>query len=117
MRPAERCARSPPICGGAAVQQTKTTGNRLLDSLAADDRQPLLSHLQEIAFSQKQTLNAPGQAIEHVYFPTEGVVSLVASLTDGAVVEVGLIGPEGMVGTPVLLGSEIASNEAYCQIS
>src|SRR3954467_4633459 len=96
----------PP--GGARMQHTHT-GNRLLDGLAADDLQPLLRHLTEISVSQRQMLNKPGEVIEHVYFPTAGVISLVASLEEGATVEVGIIGFEGMVGTPVLLGSETAS--------
>ena len=73
--------------------------------------------MHEVPLVQSQTLNAPGAAIEHVYFPTAGVVSLIASLDDGSAVEVGLIGPEGMVGTPVLLGSETASNEAFVQLN
>jgi CRP-like cAMP-binding protein len=97
--------------------QHSHTGNRLLDGLAADDLQPLLRHLTEISVSQRQTLNKPGEVIEHVYFPTAGVISLVASLEEGATVEVGIIGFEGMVGTPVLLGSETASNEAFGQIA
>jgi CRP-like cAMP-binding protein len=42
---------------------------------------------------------------------------LVAALDDGATVEVGVIGSEGMVGTSVLMGSETASLEAYVQIA
>lgn len=95
----------------------KRTGNQLLDALAADDLQPLLAHLEPVALPQKQVLNAPRQTIEHVYFPTVGVVSLVASLEDGGLVEVGVIGREGMVGLPVLLGSETPSNEAFVQIA
>jgi hypothetical protein len=45
------------------------TGNRLLDSLAADDLQLLLPHLTEISFTQKQTFNAAGEVIERIYFP------------------------------------------------
>ena len=93
------------------------TGNKLLDGLAAQDLQRLRPHLEEVAFIQKQTLNAPGALIEDIYFPTAGVVSLIASLGDGTAVEVGVIGPEGMVGTPALLGSETASNEAFVQVN
>jgi len=98
------------------MQQPPATGNRLLDSLAASDLQRLRPHLEEVAIAQKQTLSAAGGAIEYAYFPTGGVVSLVAALAEGVTVEVGLIGWEGMVGTPILLGSEIASNETYGQI-
>lgn len=95
------------------------TGNELLDGLAADDLQALLPHLEAVSLVQKQAINAPGQLIEQLYFPTTSVVSLIASVDEGAAVEVGIIiiGREGMVGTPVLLGSETASNEAYVQIA
>src|SRR3954470_15691660 len=93
------------------------TKNNLLDGLAAEDLQPLLPHLTEISLPQKLTLNTPGHRIEQLYFPTSGVVSLIASLDEGGAVEVGIIGQEGMVGTPVLLGSETPSNEAFVQIA
>jgi CRP-like cAMP-binding protein len=77
----------------------------------------LLPHLEEVSLVQKQAINTPGQRIDEIYFPTTGIISLIASLDDGAAVEVGIIGWEGMAGTPVLLGSETASNEAFVQIN
>ena len=93
------------------------TTNRLLDGVAADELERLRPHLEEVPLVQRQTINAPGAAIEQIYFPISGAVSLIASLDEGTAVEVGLIGPEGMVGTPVLLGSETASNEAFVQLA
>jgi CRP-like cAMP-binding protein len=46
-----------------------------------------------------------GNAIRHVYFPLDGLVSLLAAAGDGDTLEVGLVGREGMVGTPLALGS------------
>ena len=92
------------------------TANQLLDGLPADDLEALLPHLEAVSLVQKQAINTPGQPIEQIYFPTTSVISLIASLEEGAAVEVGIIGREGMAGTPVLLGSETASNEAYVQI-
>jgi hypothetical protein len=93
------------------------TGNKLIDGLSAPDIERLKPHLEAAPLVQKQTINAPGAPIEQVYFPTSGAVSMVASLDDGVAVEVGLIGLEGMVGTPVLLGSKTASNEAFVQLN
>ena len=59
------------------------TKNKLLDGLAAEDLQALLPHLSEVSLPQKLTLNTPGQPIEQLYFPTSGVVSLIASLDEG----------------------------------
>src|SRR5262249_23637303 len=55
-------------------------------------------------------------AIEHVYFPLSGVMSLVVQMADNATVEVGTIGNEGMVGTPVLLGVDRSPTKAFCQV-
>jgi CRP-like cAMP-binding protein len=93
------------------------TGNFLLDGLAADELQRLLPRLTKTSLIQKRSLNMPGEVIEQVYFPTSAVASIIATPDEGAAVEVGVIGREGLVGTPVLLGSETASNEAYIQIA
>lgn len=63
------------------------------------------------------TLYKSGDFIEYVYFPSEGVVSLVTHMKTGATIEVGLIGMDGMVGIPVLLGDDIAFEEAVVQIA
>jgi CRP-like cAMP-binding protein len=46
-----------------------------------------------------------GQTIRHVYFPLDSLVSLLAAAGKGDTLEVGLVGKEGMVGTPLALGS------------
>jgi CRP-like cAMP-binding protein len=93
------------------------TGNQLIDGLPAQDIERLKPHLEAVPLVQKQTINAPGAPIEQIYFPVSGIVSMIATLDDGVAVEVGVIGSEGMVGTPVLLGSETASNEAFVQLN
>src|SRR3954452_9744721 len=104
---------SPQDLAESMCMQHPHIGNRLLDSLAADDLQLLLPHLTEISFTQKQTFNSPGGVIEHIYFPTAGVVSLVTLIDEGASVEIAVGGWEGLLATPVCLASETASHEAY----
>lgn len=57
----------------------------------------------------------PEETIQYVYFVTEGVVSLLATLESGATVEAGVIGPEGMLGIPVVLGVTSTPNLALVQ--
>jgi CRP-like cAMP-binding protein len=95
----------------------RPTGNRLLDGLPAEDLERLLSHLEEVPLTQRQPIHESAALIEDVYFPVTGAISLIATLADGVEVEVGLIGSEGLAGTPVLLGSETASNEAFVQLT
>jgi CRP-like cAMP-binding protein len=95
---------------------TLAISNRLLGALAADDLDPLRPHLHAVTLSHRQALSKPGTPIEDVYFVQDGMVSLVQPLENGAMIEVGMIGSEGFVGVPVLLGAETSPLEAMVQI-
>jgi CRP-like cAMP-binding protein len=56
----------------------------------------------------KTVLFEPGQPVDAVYFPLDGVISLVTPLEDGAIVEVATVGNEGLVGVPAVLGGSLA---------
>ena len=90
--------------------------NRLLAALPADDLDSLRRQLEPVPLPQKQTLSNPNTTINHVYFPQEGMVSLVQPLDDGGLIEVGMIGKEGVVGVPVLLGADTSPLQAMVQI-
>lgn len=90
--------------------------NRLLVALAREDLDPLRPYLEPVPLPHKQILANPNTRIDHVYFPQEGMVSLVQPLENGAMIEVGMIGNEGLVGVPVLLGAETSPLEAMVQI-
>jgi CRP-like cAMP-binding protein len=64
----------------------------------------------------KTVLFEPGQVIDSVYFPLDGVVSLVTALEDGAIVEVATVGNEGIVGVPLNHGGALAVR-AISQVS
>jgi CRP-like cAMP-binding protein len=95
---------------------TLSISNRLLAALAAEDLDSLKGHLEPVPLAQRQTLSTPDTPINHVYFPQEGMVSLVQPLDDGAMIEVGMIGKEGLVGVPILLGADASPLEAMVQI-
>jgi CRP-like cAMP-binding protein len=63
----------------------------------------------------KTVLFEPGKPVEHVYFPLDGVISLVTPLEDGSIVEVATIGNEGVVGVPLIAGGTLAVR-AICQV-
>jgi CRP-like cAMP-binding protein len=50
-----------------------------------------------------------------VYFPLDSFISLVTVLADGARLEVGMVGDEGMLGTSVMLGVDISPQHALVQ--
>jgi CRP-like cAMP-binding protein len=62
-----------------------------------------------------ETLQAPGEPIEWIYFPLSGVISLLAELSDGRAAEAATAGPEGMVGLPVFLGARVSTTRNVAQ--
>ena len=90
--------------------------NEILAGLPRSEYARLEPVLEEVALPPGEKLYKSGEAIGHVYVPGEGLVSLVTHMKDGTTVEVGIIGRDGMVGIPVLLGDDIAFEEAVVQI-
>jgi CRP-like cAMP-binding protein len=54
--------------------------------------------------------------IETVYFPDTAVASLICRMENGAVVEVGTIGNESMVGLSLFLGARVSIPETLVQV-
>ena len=90
--------------------------NRLLDSLPANVSDRVKQSLEKLTFTIRKLLYESNAPIEFIYFPLGGVMSLVVEMEDGGSVEVGTIGNEGMVGTPVFLGAEKSPTKAFCQV-
>ena len=89
--------------------------NRLLASLPVEDLNRLRPRLETVEFGLRQVIQAPDEPISAVYFPESGWVSMMALLVDGNSAEVGIVGFEGMVGLPLLLGSDRSPTEAMIQ--
>lgn len=90
--------------------------NLWLAALGASDRERLEPHLEERPFQQGQTLYDAGEAVEVVWFPLSGVVSLMTLLADDHMVETGVIGREGLVGVTCGPLNARASSRAIAQI-
>ena len=90
--------------------------NLWLAALAAPDRERLEPHLEERTFRQGQTLYEAGEAVEAVWFPLNGVVSLMTLLADDRMVETAVIGREGLVGVTCGPLNARASSRAIAQI-
>ncbi len=78
--------------------------NHLIDSLPRKDRTRLLAICEPVQLVLGEIVCQPGKPTRHVYFPTHGFISLLASIDDTPGVEVGLAGREGMVGAQLALG-------------
>src|ERR1700676_1495437 len=90
--------------------------NRLLSLLLDKDYERLRSHLSFVAFDYKKSLYEASRPIQQVYFPVDGVASLVVTTAEGASTEVGTIGSEGLVGLPIVLGDREAPSSVYVQV-
>ncbi|MGQ0656253.1 MAG: Crp/Fnr family transcriptional regulator [Betaproteobacteria bacterium] len=90
----------------AVMQQTGHggAGNRLLDALPASTRSRLLEGAEVESCNHLEQLYGAGDAMEHCFFPTTCVCSLVADLASGQRAEIAIVGNEGFVGMPAVLG-------------
>jgi CRP-like cAMP-binding protein len=85
------------------INLQKQSVNLLLSALGKKEYQRIVSQLEQVDLMFGDVLFNPGDKINHVYFPQTAVISFLAS-EDEAVIEIGLIGNEGMVGLPLFLG-------------
>jgi CRP-like cAMP-binding protein len=81
-----------------------TTANQLIAGLPRKDRIRLLACCDEVELVLADVLCEAGSTTRHAYFPSSAYISLVTSLGSKPVLEVGMIGKEGMLGTQLALG-------------
>lgn len=86
--------------------------NRLLASLPDEGYREILAGLEGVMLPLGLALREAGAPQRYVYFPTSGIVAIAYGLETGAMTEIALTGSEGMVGTPLILGSETATTRA-----
>lgn len=89
--------------------------NHLLAALPRNDYNRLLNRCVETELVFAEVLYHAGDLISHIYFPTTGIISLVAPIDNNHNLEVGLIGYEGMFGLPLILSVNVAPYNAVVQ--
>jgi CRP-like cAMP-binding protein len=90
--------------------------NRLLLALPSRNLKRLMPELEEIRCQRAQVLMNADSALDHVYFPDSGVVSVVAVYADGSIIEMATIGREGCSGVQAILGAKRTSVQLLVQI-
>lgn len=90
--------------------------NRLLACLPESELEALLPHFEVVSLAHGDHVIVPGVSIRHIYFPLNALLSLVTTMEDGATVESGVIGREGMSGIPVLLNAEQTTMPTFAQV-
>lgn len=89
--------------------------NRLLAALPPRLSERLLAACESVELKLGAVLNEPDARIAHVYFPTDGFISLMIPVDGASSLEVGLVGNEGMLGAPLILGMDRSPLRALVQ--
>lgn len=79
------------------------TENHLIELLPPQARRRLLGLAEQVQLVQSAQIGREGESTRHVYFPVNGFISLVTSIDGKPVLEVGMVGREGMCGAAVAL--------------
>ena len=91
--------------------------NRLLESLPPNELAHLVAISEPIALPVRTILYEPGIRPKYAYFLTDGIASVVRNTANGAVVEVGIVGREGLIGAIHLLGSLELPTQCFMQLA
>ncbi|HYD88363.1 MAG TPA: Crp/Fnr family transcriptional regulator [Vitreimonas sp.] len=75
------------------------------------------TRLLAVDLQHRQPIEAAHKPIEHVYFPTRGIISIVAKSPDGQQIEAGVVGREGMSGLAVVMSNHRSPNDAFVQVA
>jgi CRP-like cAMP-binding protein len=90
--------------------------NSILRSIPEGEYNLLREYLQPAELPAQHILHEAGAKIEFAYFLNDGMASLVVLTSDGRSVEVAIVGKEGIVGTPLVVGLSRGPHRAVMQI-
>ena len=94
---------------------TSPRRNRLLAAMADPDFERIAEHLEFAPLELGEVLYESGARMEHAYFPTTSIVSLLYVMSDGASAEIAMVGNDGIVGVALLMGGESTPSRAVAQ--
>jgi CRP-like cAMP-binding protein len=89
--------------------------NHLIELLPRKERLRILAICEPVELVMAQVLSEVGMPTRYVYFPTNGFISLVTPINGKPILEVGMVGREGMLGTQLALGVRAAPLHALVQ--
>ncbi|XGA79842.1 Crp/Fnr family transcriptional regulator [Halomonas sp. CH40] len=89
--------------------------NHLLAALTASEYQRLVPDLERVELKHGASLAESGQPMQHVYFPTDSIVSLLCVMEAGDSTEIAVVGFEGIVGISLFMGGETTPTRAIVQ--
>ncbi|HEX4002932.1 MAG TPA: Crp/Fnr family transcriptional regulator [Candidatus Acidoferrales bacterium] len=99
-----------------AARSVETVRNSLLLDLPPNQRAAVRAKMQFVELPLRTVLNEAEEPIEFAYFINGGCASILSVMPDGKSVEVGLVGFEGFVGSPLLAGFRTSPTRAIMQV-
>ena len=95
---------------------TQRPTNYLLQALPAAELDALRPHLKTVELVRETVLVKAGSAPAQIYLPHSGAISMTVGLSEGQMVEVAMIGKDGLLGASAALGAEIWPSDAVVLI-
>lgn len=97
------------------VSQQVAIKNKILAALPTEQFVRLVPHLIHVRMARDEVVYITGDQILYVYFPVNGLMSLLSTTATGSTVEVAMVGNEGIVGLPVILKNRMIPYEVTVQ--
>jgi CRP-like cAMP-binding protein len=97
-------------------QHPPVSKNKILAALSPEEYKRLAPHLEVVDLHHGEVIYEMNGPVRYVYFPFHALISLVTQMTNGALVEIGLVGNDGMSGLSALMGTETSPERAIVQI-
>lgn len=98
-----------------ALNSPNPRQNHLLAVLPEAEYERLFPHLELVSLRLGEAVYESGDQLDHVYFPTTAIVSLLYVMQDGASAEIAVVGNDGIVGIALFMGGETMPNRAVVQ--
>ena len=89
--------------------------NHLLAALSAAELKRIRRHLEPVEMPLGKVVYESGRHLDHVYFPSTCIISLLYVLESGASAEIAVVGNEGVVGVSLFMGGETTPSRAVVQ--
>lgn len=89
--------------------------NHILATLPIAVQDRLFPHLEEVALPLGKVIYEPGIKMRYAYFPTNSIISFLYVMACGSSAEIAVVGNEGLVGLPLLMGGDSTSSRALVQ--
>jgi hypothetical protein len=89
--------------------------NRILRQLSAEELRSIQPWVTALELRANTVLQEQGAAIDHIYFPSSGMVSLLAIMQNGEAIETGIIGADGVLGGDAPINGHL-STQATVQL-